>query len=125
MEVAITVMKKFDEDVPFRVPEVVIREMFRPVLRHVFNFNGTTYRQKYGTSWGTSMVAPRFAILYMAHLKEEFWRDRPLNTYIDNIFRTWSHGIDEQKESRMEYTKTISKTETNFLDVTLYKGDRD
>ena len=71
------------------------------------------------------MVAPRFAILYMAHLEEEFWRDRSLNTYIDNIFRTWSHGIDEQKESRMEYTKTISKTETNFLDVTLYKGDRD
>ena len=59
VEVAIIFIWKFEEEVPFRIPEEVIRVLFWLVLKHnVFNFNGKTYRQKYGTAMGTSMPPP-------------------------------------------------------------------
>ena len=138
VEVALSYMEKYKEEVPFWLPPSVVREMFKYVLKHnIFNFNGKSYRQKYGTAMGTSM-APPFAILYMAHLEEEFWLNEQLKPdiylrYIDDILLTWPHGqenldraferLNRQKD-RIQYTITTSDSEVNFLDVTLYKGDR-
>ena len=50
VEVAFAFMRKFSKEVSFSLPEEVIREMLQFVLKHnIFNFNGKTYRQKYGT----------------------------------------------------------------------------
>ena len=138
VEVALLFMEKYREKVPFWLPPNVIREMFKYVLKHnIFHFNGKSYRQKYGTAMGTSM-APPFAILYMAHLEEEFWLNEHLKPeiylrYIDDILLTWPHGQEELdraferlnvQKDRIKYTITTSDSEVNFLDITLHKGNR-
>ena len=81
---------------------------------------------------------PPFAILYMAYLEAEFWRNEPLKPeiylrYIDDNLFTWPHGqgdlnraferLNTQKV-RIKYTITTSDSEINFLDIPLYKGNR-
>ena len=131
-------VREHQELVPTYVPNGVLRKLLELVLQHnVFDFNGTTYRQKYGTAMGTSL-APPFAILYMASLEEPFLQSRRLKPllfkrYIDDIFMIWPHGLDELKtfvqefnnlRPRIKLTFEASQTAANFLDTTVYKGRR-
>ena len=131
-------VREHQELVPTYVPNGVLRKLLELVLQHnVFDFNGTTYRQKYGTAMGTSL-APPFAILYMASLEEPFLQSRRLKPllfkrYIDDIFMIWPHGLDELKtfvqefnnlRPRIKLTFEAYQTAANFLDTTVYKGRR-
>ena len=90
-------------------------------------------RQLRGTAIETKFAAP-YSILFIAELEEEILREVELKPYfwwryIDDIFFIWEHGKEKLKEfadvlnkkhSTIKFTAEWSKTQINFLDVTVY-----
>ena len=92
-----------------------------------------TLKQIQGTARGTKF-SPPYSILFMAELEEEISRGVELKPYlwwwyIDDIFFIWEHGEEKLKEfidvlnkkhPTIKFTAEWSKTQINFLDVTVY-----
>ena len=78
--------------------------------------------------------APLYSILFMAELEEEILREVELKPYlwwryIDDIFFIWEHEEEKLKEfidvlnkkhPTIKFTAAWSKTQINFLDLTVY-----
>ena len=92
-----------------------------------------SWKQLRGTAVGTKF-GPPYSILFMAELKEEILREVELKPYlwwwyIDNVFFIWEHGEQKLKEfivmlnkkhPTIKFTAGWSKTQINFLDVTVF-----
>ena len=92
-----------------------------------------TLKKIRGTAIGAKF-SPPYSILFMAELEEEILREVELKPYpwwqfIDDIFFIWEHGEKKPKEfidvlnkkhPTIKFTAEWSKTQINFLDVTVY-----
>ena len=90
-------------------------------------------KQMRGEAIGTEF-APTYSILFMAELEEGILREVKLKPYlwsrfIDNIFFIWEHEEEKLKEfidvlhkkhPTIKFTAEWFKTQSNFLDVTVY-----
>ena len=109
-------------------------ELAEVVLKNnVFTFGKKTLKQIRGTAIGTKF-APLYSVLFMAELEEEILREVELKPYlwwwfIDDIFFIWEYGEEKLKEfidvlnkkhPTIKFTAEWSKTQINFLDVTVY-----
>ena len=102
-----------------------------------FEFNGEHFQQIKGCAMGKKF-SPNFASIYVAQWEEEALDKvdkKPLCwfRYLDDIFLVWPHSKDDfdkflstlnQQNSDITLKGTISKDSVDFLDVTVYKGNR-
>ncbi len=117
---------------------LIIRLLEWVMYNSVVEFNGRTWKQIKGTAMGTP-VAPAFAILFMSWLDKEFTRSFPTTNmllhlrYIDDGLIIWkgSQGALQYWLSNLngfdpniKITWTISDASVDFLDLTLFKGNR-
>lgn len=87
------------------------------------------------SSFLRTKCAPSYAVIFMGQLEEKFLRTRRLLPlvwwrYIDDIFMIWPHPLEElysfvqalnNVHESIKFTIDISQTQTNFLDVTVFK----
>ena len=112
-----------------------IKELLQIVLNNNdFEFNGQKYLQKSGVSMGIRF-APSFADIFMAKWENDAFQKYPYEPlfygrFLDDIFMIWTHGIDKFNDlltilnnhhPSINLVATVSKTEVNFLDTTVFK----
>ena len=100
-----------------------------------FNFNGTLYRQLYGTTMG-ARFSVKFANTYMHVLLNKFLKEYKgeipplLARLVDDLFFIWNTNIDtinsfitalNNFHPTIKFTANISKTNIQFLDTIVYK----
>ena len=104
---------------------------------NVFQFHGNFYKQIWGTAMGQK-YAPNYANLFMAQWEKEALQKCPNKPiiylrYLDDIFGIWTHGEDEfdkffnilnGNQTNINLTSETSYQEINFLDTTIFKGER-
>ena len=126
----------YGENTP--IPTQSLRRILKLILQeNSFEFNGKNYLQTHGTAMGTKM-AVAFANIFMSAVETEILnlsKTKPLELkrYIDDIFSLWETDrkkIDEfialanRHHLSIKFTAEISDKEINFLDTTVYKGER-
>ena len=126
----------YGENTP--IPTQSLRRIFKLILQEfAFGFNGKNYLQTHGTAMGTKM-AVAFANIFMSVVETEilnFSKTKPLEweRYIDDIFSLWRTERKEMNEfialanrhhPSIKFTAEMSDKEINFLDTTVYKGER-
>ncbi|CAH3042496.1 unnamed protein product [Porites lobata] len=126
----------YGENTP--IPTQSLRRILKLILQeNSFEFNGKNYLQTHGTAMGTKM-AVAFANIFMSAVETEILnlsKTKPLEwkRYIDDIFSLWKTDrkeIDEfialanRHHLSIKFTAEISDKEINFLDTTVYKGER-
>ena len=135
-----TVCKAYDKfykkDTP--IPTHILREMIRLVLQeNSFQFNGSDYLQTHGTAMGTKM-AVAFANIFMSAVENNIIKTsktKPLvrKRYIDDVFSLWDPKREDinlfileanRHHPTIKFTADISQKEINFLDTTVFKGER-
>ena len=120
------------------IPPGAMSDLLSIVLtQNYFQFNDSMYHQVQGTAMGTKM-APSYANLFMAELEERLLRNSTTDPilwkrYIDDILCIWP-GSQQSLDDFMQYlngahptikfTCESSPHSVDFLDVTIYKGDR-
>ena len=112
-----------------------IKQLLQVILENNdFEFNSKTYLQKSGVSMGIRF-APSFANIFMAKWENDALQKYPLSPlffgrFLDDIFLIWTHGIAKFHEflqvlndhhPTINLKATISETEVNFLDTTVFK----
>ena len=115
---------------------IFLLDLLRYVLfNNIFTFDGEIFRQTCGLAMGTKL-APALATLVLAEMEEEFLahqNTKPLvwKRYIDDILLVWPTGRRELEQflsdinnvdPHFKFTSTVSKTQTTFLDVTIFKA---
>lgn len=119
-------------------PDKEILELLKLSLENNdFMFNNEWYLQISGTAMGKKF-APNYANIYMAKWERDALsktKKKPLIylRFLDDIFIIWTHSekdfweffevLNNHSES-IKLKAEIQSTEINFLDVTLFKGDR-
>ena len=102
-----------------------------------FTFGGLTFQQISGTAMGAPF-SPTIANIYMSVILSKYLklkRTAPLlvKRYIDDIFLIWTDSIDNLhtflKElnsfhSCLRFTHQLSSGSIDFLDLTIYKGNK-
>lgn len=112
-----------------------IKQLLQIILENNdFEFNNKTFLQKSGVSMGIRF-APSFADIFMAKWENDAlqkYAHLPLfyGRFLDDIFLIWTHGIEKFNEflnilnnhhPTINLKATISDTEVDFLDTTVYK----
>ena len=120
------------------IPAQTLADMLNIVLtKNYFQFDNSMYHQIQGTAMGTKM-APAYANLFMAKVEELMLETYPTKPelwkrFIDDIFMVWlgsPESLNEfvshlnQAHPTIKFTCQHSACSVDFLDVTLYKGDR-
>ena len=120
------------------IPTNALRKMLRLILKeNSFQFCGSDYLQTHGTAMGTKM-AVAFANIFMSAVETEIInksKTKPLEwkRYIDDIFSLWDSTKEEidlfiseanRQHTTIKFTADISERDTNFLDTTVFKGER-
>ena len=120
------------------IPPGAMSDLLNIVLtQNYFQFNDSMYHQVQGTAMGTKM-APSYANLFMAELEERLLRNSPTvpilwKRYIDDILCIWpgsQQSLDHFTQflngahPTIKFTCESSPHSVDFLDVTIYKGDR-
>lgn len=120
------------------IPPGTMTDLLNVVLtKNYFQFDDRMYHQVQGTAMGTKM-APAYANIFMAELEEKLLQDyhtQPViwKRYIDDVFCIWPGDQDDLKEfidylnnshPTIKFTYEASPTTVDFLDLTIYKGDR-
>ena len=120
------------------VPRGTMSDLLKIVLQqNYFQFTDQLYHQIQGTAMGTKM-APSYANIFMAeleemllanyHIKPSLWK-----RYIDDILCFWPNTpleLDKfieylnQSHPTIKFTHESSTTSVDFLDLTIYKGQR-
>ena len=123
---------------PDQPPPEIIGEMLKFILtNNVLEFEGQHYLQLQGCAMG-SKCSPSYACIFMGHMEQRLqaiggqkillWK-----RFIDDIFLIWKGSQTEFSEfleeintlhNTIKFTSECSETEINFLDTTLYKGNR-
>ncbi len=120
------------------IPPGTMTDLLSIVLtKNYFQFADQMYHQVQGTAMGTKM-APAYANIFMAELEESLlqnYHTQPViwKRYIDDIFCIWPGDQDNLKEfidyinsshPTIKFTYESSPHTVDFLDLTVYKGDR-
>ena len=124
------------DDIP--IPFGTMSDLLHIVLtKNYFQFADCMYHQVQGTAMGTKM-APSYANLFMAELEEKLLRHSTTDPilwkrYIDDILCIWP-GSQQSLDAFIEYinkahptikfTCESSPQTVDFLDITIYKGNR-
>ena len=91
------------------IPIRLLQRALKLILaENSFQFNGKNYVQIHGTTTGTKM-AVAFANIFMAKVTRE-----EITQFIEQA---------NKQHQTIKFTAEVSKTETNFLDTTVYKGE--
>lgn len=119
-------------------PDQEVLELLQLCLENNdFIFNKEWYLQTYGTPMGRKF-APNYANLFMAQWEKEALAKCPLLPdcylrFLDDIFLVWPHSEQEfwtffntlnDHHPTIKLKATIHKESVDFLDVTVYKGQR-
>jgi len=133
-----SVKRAFDRTPDIKRPDKEILELLEISLNYNdFKFNSEFYLQIHGTAMG-KVFAPNYANIFMAD-----WEENALSKcnklpiiylrYLDDIFGIWTHGETEfnsfltilnSQHPSIRLTSEISYESVNFLDTTIFKGDR-
>ena len=120
------------------IPTHSLRELLRLILQeNSFQFDGKNYLQTHGTAMGTKM-AVAFANIFMSAVETEIINKsgkKPLEwkRYIDDVFSLWDTKREEidlfildtnRHHPTIKFTAEVSEKEINFLDTTVFKGER-
>ena len=115
----------------------VIQTFLRLILTlNNFIFNGKNYLQTKGCAMGTK-CAPNYANIFMGDFESKHIYPRIKNKslsylrFIDDIFMIWTASTEELEKflndinqndvhKSIKFTAEYSKTEINFLDITVY-----
>jgi len=102
-----------------------------------FEFNGTLYRQLYGTTMG-ARFSVKFANTYMHILLTKFFQNYTgeipplLARLVDDLFLIWNTNLDtinmfintlNEFHPTIKFTANISQTNIQFLDTIVYKNN--
>ena len=124
------------DDIP--IPFGTMSDLLRIVLtKNFFQFADCMYHQVQGTAMGTKM-APSYANLFMAELEEKLLSHSTTNPilwkrYIDDILCIWpgsQQSLDDfieylnKAHTTIKFTCESSTHSVDFLDITIYKGNR-
>ncbi len=117
----------------------MLREMLLLILKeNTFQFAGRNFRQIRGAAMGTP-VAPTLANLFMGKLEANALNSWPGTQpliwlrYIDDILMLFDDSVEELQKllqhlnsqlSTVKFTAEWSSDSVNYLDITLYKGER-
>ena len=117
---------------------VITTFLFLILTLNNFVFNNINYLQTLGCAMGTK-CAPSYANIFMGMFEEHHIYPRILNKtriflrYIDDLFFIWKGTEEELKRffedinqvhPSIKFDYEISKTEINFLDLTIYKDSK-
>ena len=120
------------------IPTNSLSNMLRLILQeNSFHFNGRNYLQTHGTAMGTKM-AVAFANIFMSAVESKIIgksKIKPIEwkRYIDDVFSLWNTNREEKDQfiseanrhhPTIKFTAEISEKEINFLDTTVFKGER-
>ena len=120
------------------IPPGTMTDLLKIVLaKNYFQFADGMYHQIQGTAMGTKM-APAYANLFMAQLEEkllENYSTKPIlwKRYIDDVLCLWPGSPNDLKifidylnraHPTIKFTYECSNASVDFLDLTIYKGDR-
>ena len=120
------------------MPYEQIRDLLEINLKNNdFEFNNTFWLQKSGTAMGKK-YAPSYANIFMAQFETEVWAKSNLKPtvyfrFLDDGFLIWEHSMEELMEflkllnshdDSIKITYEISHDSIDFLDVTVFKGNR-
>ena len=120
------------------IPTHSLRKIVRLILQeNSFEFNDKNYFQIHGTAMGIKMDVA-FANIFMASVETKIIsqsKTKPLEwkRYIDDIFSLWNADKEKIEDFiilanrhhlTIKFTAEISNKEVNFLDTTVYKGER-
>ena len=120
------------------IPPGTMSDLLKIVLtKNYFQFSDKMYHQIQGTAMGTKM-APAYANLFMAELEETLLDNYPTDPmvwkrYIDDVFCIWPGTKDDLKKfidylnrahHTIKFTYESSETSIDFLDITVYKGEK-
>lgn len=122
---------------PHDMHQYIIKLLEISLTHNDFLFNGERFLQIAGTAMG-KRYAPRYADITMAYWEEKAQElPGPKPTlylrYLDDIFLTWPHGRPALTQyisnlngihPKITLKSEISATAIDFLDTTVYKGDR-
>ncbi len=130
---------KEDEDPDsVTIPKGTMKDLLNIVLtKNYFQFADQMYHQIQGTAMGTKM-APAYANIFMAELEDKLldnYHKKPIiwKRYIDDVLCIWpgdqadfSNFVNYLNESHqtIKFTYECSQTSVDFLDLTIYKGER-
>ena len=120
------------------MPPGTMSDLLKIVLTKIyFQFADSMYHQIQGTAIGTKM-ASAYANIFMEELEEKLLENYPTKPilwkrYIDDVLCIWP-GKQEDLDTFIQYlnrshptikfTYESSPTSVDFLDITIYKGDR-
>ena len=122
---------------PERPDEEILELLKLSLENNDFEFNGKWYLQTWGTAMGKKF-APNYANIFMAKWEKEALNKcnrKPLfyKRFLDDIKILWTHGRQEFQEffdilnshhESITLTYEINDRAINFLDTTVYKGER-
>ena len=126
----------YKNDTP--IPTNSLRSLLRLILQeNSFQFNERNCLQTHGNSMGTK-GAVSFSNIFISAVETEIIdksKIKPLGwkRYIDDVISLWDttrEGIDQfillanRHHPTIHFTAEISEEKTNFLDTTIFKGER-
>ena len=121
----------YGENTP--IPSQSLRRILKLILQeNSFEFKSKNYLQTHGTAMGTKM-AVAFANIFMSAVETEklnLLSGKDTLTIFFSLWRTERKEIDEfialanRHHPSIKFTAEISDKEINFLDTTVYKGER-
>ena len=131
-------LDKIHEKYGISMPYQEIRDLLEiNLMNNDFEFNNSFYLQTSGTAMG-KRYAPSYANIFMANFEAEVMAKANLKPtvyfrFLDDGFLIWEHSMDEllaflellnTHDDSIKITHEISKTSIDFLDVTVFKGNR-
>ena len=128
---------KYPKHELIRPDEHLIRLLELSLNCNDFIFNNQWYLQLSGTAMG-KRFAPAYANIDMAIFEEEVLKITPKKPlayfrFLDDIFLIWQHSLDDFKQffdiinnyrESIKFQYNISETSVDFLDVTVFKGNK-
>ena len=128
------VYRKSELSMPF---EEIKRLLEISLTHNDFEFNGQWYLQVSGTAMGKK-YAPNYANIFMADFEQEIMskaEHKPTMylRYLDDIYMVWEKSREEldqfihlfnTQDDSIKIVTVISETSVDFLDVTVFKGNR-
>lgn len=120
------------------MPYQHIRDLLEISLKNNdFQFNNQWYLQISGTAMGKK-YAPNYANIFMANFEQEVMDKAKLKPtvyfrFLDDAFMIWEHSLEElhqfldlfnTHDNSIKITREISEKSVDFLDVTVFKGNR-
>ena len=120
------------------IPTGTMKDLLKIVLtQNYFQFSHEMFHQIQGTAMGTKM-APAYANIFMAELENKLLCNYPIQPivwkrYIDDVFCIWPGNKEDldkfirylnRSHPSIKFTYECSNHTVDFLDLTIFKGER-